>query len=133
MRVLLSKFCEYVCKLESGRHNLVGVFDDIRANAFPVDHPTFFLTFQLEFEKEEMGNKIDVVARFVDPDNKEILRSDIKGEVPSHDGVEHVRMFFFTPIQPLRLQKAGNYRIVITNEGDIVHIEHLPVYQVAAP
>src|SRR5437870_2453967 len=112
MRVLLCKFCEYVCKLENGRHNLVGIFDDIRSNAFPVDHPTFFLTFQLEFEREDMGTELDVVAKFVGPDNAEILRSDIKGEVPSSNELEHVRMFFYSPIQPVRLQGPGNYRVV---------------------
>jgi hypothetical protein len=130
MRVLLCKFCEYVCKLENGRHNLVGIFDDIRTNVFPVDHPAFFLTFQLEFDREDMGAPLEIVAKFVAPDNSEILRSDLKGEVPTSNEIEHVRMFFFTPIQPLRLQKAGNYRIVVTNQGDIIHIENLPVYQV---
>ncbi len=55
MRVLLCKFCEYVCKLENGRHNLVGVFDDIRSPSFPIDHPAFFLTYQLVFDREDMG------------------------------------------------------------------------------
>src|ERR1044072_6774522 len=98
MRVLLCKFCEYVCKLENGRHNLVGVFDDARAPAFPVAHPAFFLTFQLEFDREEMGNKLEVSARVLDPDNKELLRTDLKGEVPSNPELEHVRIFFFAPI-----------------------------------
>lgn len=133
MRVLLCKFCEYVCKLENGRHNLVGVFDDIRSNAFPVDHPTFFLTYQLEFDAEDMGEKLDVVVKFVGPDNNEILRSDLKGEVPRSTDVDHVRMFFFSPIQPMKLAKPGNYRIVITNQGDIIHIENLPVYLVQPP
>jgi hypothetical protein len=130
MRVLLCKLCEYVCKLENGRHNLVGIFDDVRSNAFPVDHPPFFLTFQLEFDREDMGRKLAVVAKFVGPDNAELLRSDLNGEVPRHDTLEHVRMFFFAPIQPIKLAGPGNYRIIITNEGDIVHIENLPVYQV---
>ncbi len=132
MRVLLCKFCEYVCKLENGRHNLVGVFDDIRSNAFPVDHPAFFLTYQLEFDKEDMGSKLEVVAKFVGPDNNEILRSDLKGDVPTNTELDQVRMFFFAPVQPVRLLKPGNYRIVITNLGDIIHIENLPVYQVKA-
>jgi hypothetical protein len=77
-----------------------------------------------------MGRKLEIVARFVAPDNTEILRSDLNGEVPSHETMENVRMFFFAPIQPIRLNGPGNYRIVITSEGDIVHIENLPVYQV---
>jgi hypothetical protein len=133
MRVLLCKFCEYVCKLENGRHNLVGIFDDVRAPSFPIDHPPLFLTFQLEFDKEEMGNTLEVVARFVDPDNKEIFRTDVKGEVPTNKELEHVRVFFFAPIQTVPLQRAGMYRIVIANMGDIAHIEHLPVYQVKVP
>ena len=132
MRVLLCKFCEYVCKLENGRHNLVGVFDDVRAHSFPLDHPTFYLAYQLEFDREDMGTKLEVVAKFVGPDNAEILRSDLKGEVPANPDLEHVRMFCFAPVQTVRFPAPGNYRIVVTSLGDIVHIEHLPVQQVQA-
>jgi hypothetical protein len=131
MRVLLCKFCEYVCKLENGRHNLVGIFDDIRSNSFPVDQPAFYLAYQLEFDKEDMGSKLDIAVKFVTPDNKEILRSDLKGEVPRTD-VDQVRMFVFAPVQTIKLPVKGNYRIVITNMGDIIHIENLAVYQVPA-
>lgn len=130
MRVLLCKLCEYVCKLENGRHNLVGIFDDIRAPQFPVDHPPFFLAFQLEFDREDMGDKLEVVARLTGPDNTEILRSDLKGEVPKSVDVDHVRMFCFTAVQPIKLQGPGHYKIVISNMGDIIHIENLPVFKV---
>jgi len=133
MRVLLCKFCEYVCKLENGRHNLIGVFDDIRANAFPIDHPHFYLTYQLEFDSEDMGSKLEVVAKFVGPDNAELFRSDLKGEVPTNKERDHVRIFFFAPVQTVRLAIPGNYRMVISNLGDIIHIENLPVYQVNPP
>src|SRR5438045_4195423 len=98
MRVLLCKFCEYVCKLENGRHNLVGIFDDIRSNAFPVDHPPFFLAFQIEFEKEDMGGNLDIVTKFVDADNGEIFRSQLNGEVPSNPDLETLRVFFYSPV-----------------------------------
>ena len=55
MRVLLSKFCEYACKLENGRHNMIGLFDDVRVPGFPIDHPAFFLCVQFEFEANEFG------------------------------------------------------------------------------
>lgn len=133
MRVLLCKLCEYVCKLENGRHNLVGVFDDIRIPNVPLDHPPFFLVFQLEFEKDEMGQKLEVAVRLVDPANKEILRSDLSGEVPHHPTLDQVRMFFFSPIQPIRLEQQGDYRLIISNQGDIVHIEHIPVIVLPPP
>jgi hypothetical protein len=132
MRVLLCKLCEYVCKLENGRHNLVGIFDDVRSNVFPVDHPSFFIAFQLEFDRDDMGQPLEVIAKLVGPDNTEILRSDLKGEVPKTSDLEFVKLFFFSPVQPIRLQQTGNYRIVMTNQGDIIHIENLPVYQVVA-
>jgi hypothetical protein len=133
MRVLLCKLCEYVCKLENGRHNLVGIFDDIRSKEFPVDHPPFFLTFQLEFDREDMGSRLEIVAKFIGPDNTEILRTDLKGEVPASNDLDFVKMFFFTPIQAMRFQKGGNYRIIVTNHGDIIHIENLSVFQVDQP
>src|SRR3978361_1491778 len=128
MRVLLCKLCEFVCKLENGRHNLVGIFDDIRAPVFPIDHPTFYLAFQLEFDKDDMGMKLDVAAKFVGPDNTEILRSDLKGEVPISSELEQVRMFVFPPIPGVRLATPGTYRVVITNQGDIIHTEYVPAY-----
>ncbi|HTQ10092.1 MAG TPA: hypothetical protein VMI31_08490 [Fimbriimonadaceae bacterium] len=130
MRVLLCKFCEYVCKLENGRHSLIGVFDDVRSSEYPVDHPSFYLAFELEFDQEEMGSKLDVVTKFVAPDNTELLRSELKGEVPKNPELDHLRIFFFAPVKGVRLTSAGNYRIVVTSTGDIVHIENLPVREV---
>ncbi len=130
MRVLLCKLCEYVTKLENGRHTLVGVFDDIRAAEFPVEHPPVYLTFQLEFEKEEYGSRIDIVARILDADNKDLVRSDINGEIPNDPSMDTIRLFFFAPIPNLKLAKPGLYRLMVSQAGDIIHSETVNVIKV---
>lgn len=132
MRVLLCKLCEYVTKLENGRHNLVGIFDDIRADTFPIEHPQFFLVFQLEFEKEEYGNGLQVAARILDTENKEMMRSDINGQIPIDPNMETIRLFLFAPVNGMRFQSPGTYRLVISSEGDIIHSETLNVFKVSA-
>ena len=127
MRILLCKFCEYATKLENGRHSLLGIFDDIRTAQLPVDHPVFYMVFQVEFEREECGQAFDIGVRFVAPNNTEIFRSDLKTEVPPRPPQDQMLLFFFAPISGVKLTQTGLHRIIISANGDTIHTEALPV------
>lgn len=130
MRVLLCKLCEYVTKLENGRHNLVGIFDDIRAAQYPLDHPQFFLTFQLEFDRDEYGKELSIAAKILDSENKEMIRSDLGGQIPNDPNMDTIRLFFFAPIPSMKFAKPGLHRLMISDSGDIIHSETLNVLKV---
>jgi hypothetical protein len=133
MRVLLSKFSEYACKLENGRHTLVGVFDDIRIPNLPLDHPPFFLCVQIELEPSETGRHIDLSCVFMDPDGGELFRVDTEGDLSKEPGIDPIRIFFLFPIQPIRLERAGVHRLDVLFNGQKVGEEIVPVLLVEAP
>ncbi len=133
MRVLLCKLCEYVCKLENGRHNLVGIFDDVRTDKLPIEHPPFFIACHIEFEGDDIGRQIQLSVRLVGPDNREVLKSELNAQVPHQVGSDTVRFFFYAPIQGVTLSQTGVHRIMVSVQGDILHSETIPVFIVQPP
>jgi hypothetical protein len=133
MRVLLSKFCEYACKLENGRHNMIGIFDDVRVPSFPVDHPGFFLCVQLEFERTEAGRPMQIETLLMDEDGKQLFKAEMSGTIPQSQGVGAVKMFVQIGVPAMRFERAGDYRLDVLFNGQSVGEERLPVYAVQAP
>ena len=133
MRVLLSKFCEYACKLENGRHNMIGIFDDVRVPSFPIDHPGFFLCIQFEFESNESGRPMQIETRLLDEDGKQLFKAEMNGNIPQSPGVGAVKMFVQIGVPPTRFEHGGDYRLDVLFNGTSVGEERLPVYAVQAP
>jgi hypothetical protein len=133
MRVLLSKFCEYACKLENGRHNMIGIFDDVRVPGFPIDHPGFYLCVQLEFERNEAGREMHVETLLLDEDGKEIFKAAMDGTIPQSQGVGAVKMFIQIGVPPIRFERGGDYRLDVLFNGSSVGEERLPIYAVTPP
>ena len=131
MRLLLSKFCEYACKLENGRHSMVGIFDDIRVPEIPIDHPPFFLCLQLEYEAMETGRDLQLEAVFVDEDGAEIFRTSVEGPIPREPGPGTVKVFVQIGIQPFRFERAGTYRLDVFAENRKIGEERVPVLLVS--
>ena len=100
VRVLLSKFCEYATQQRNGRHSMIGVFDNIVAPAFPLDHPPFFLCLQTEFEPTEAGQAMNVQAILIDADGKQVMDVTASGTVPgdSRGGATRIFIQFLLPL-----------------------------------
>jgi hypothetical protein len=133
MRVLLSKFCEYGCKLENGRHTMVGIFDDIRVREVPFDHPPFFLCIQIQFEPSETGRDMNLETVLLDEDGKEIFSSVIQGPIPKEPGNQPVKLFLQIGLPPTRFESAGQYRLDVLFNGAKVGDEVLPVFVIQEP
>ncbi len=134
MRVLYSKFCEYACQLMNGRHSMIGIFDNIRAASFPVDHPPFFICVEMEFDPVEGGRQH--VFRFVllDEDGKEVLGfSGPPTHVPRDPQYGPLKIQITVGVGGVRFEKAGQYRLDILCDGEKVAEERLPVVKVDQP
>lgn len=127
MRVLYLKFCEYACQQANGRRSLIGVFDDIRTNLVPFDHPPFFVCVELEFEPTEGDRPMDLKAILLDEDGKEIFAIQAQGQTPRAPHGEMARVNFAFPIPGVRFQEAGLYRLDLLFNGSKVGEERLPV------
>ncbi len=131
MRLLLSKFCEYACKLENGRHSMIGIFDDIRVPEVPIDHPPFFLCLQLEYEAMETGSDLRLEAVFVDEDGGELFRTSIEGPIPKERGPGTVKVFVQIAIAPMRFERAGTHRLDVFTDDRKIGEERLPILVVS--
>ena len=129
MKLLLAKLCEYACKLENQRHSMVGIFDDIRLPGLPLDHPAFFICVQVEFEADEVGTPWAVDVHLVDHDAKQLFHANLKGEVPQPQaGAIPIKLFAQIAVPPIRLEKAGDYRLDVIMNGRRAGEERVPVY-----
>ncbi|MCH7903338.1 MAG: hypothetical protein IH944_02090 [Armatimonadetes bacterium] len=129
MRVLLSKFCEYATQQRNGRHSMIGVFDNIVAPAFPLDHPPFFLCLQTEFEPTEAGEAMNVQAILIDADGKQVMDVTASGTVPGDSRGGATRIFIQFLLPPIRFESPGDYRLDVMFNGKKVGEERLPVIE----
>jgi len=132
MKLLLAKLCEYACKLENQRHSMIGIFDDIRLRSLPVDHPSFYVCVQIEFDADEAGTDWQLEAIFLDPDGRQHFRAELQGKVPpADDSAVPVKLFAVIGAPPIRLEKPGDYRLDVLVNGKVIGEERVPVFIVA--
>ena len=131
MKLLLAKLCEYACKLENQRHSMVGIFDDIRVPQIPIDHPSFFICVQVEFESDETGMDWKLESIFVDPDGRQQFRAELIGTVPAHnDSAVPIKLFAMIGAPPFKLMMTGDYRLDVLVNGKVIGEERIPVHLV---
>lgn len=133
MRLLLCKLCEYTAQLQNGRQCMMGIFDNIVAPHFPIDHPSVVFCLQFEFEAAEAGDPMDVGVKFVDDDAKALLDFTASGEIPRDVNGGSTRLFMQFQIPGLRLERPGDYRLEVVFNGNRVGEESIPVMLVPAP
>jgi hypothetical protein len=135
MRVLYSKLCEYYCQLSSGRHTLIGIFDNIRVDSFPCHHPPFFICVELELEPPDQGQCITLSLVIIDEDGKEILRgeSPVEIDVPRSPEGLPVRVHFAVyASKGIVFEKPGQYRLDVLCRDEKIGEERLPVIQMVS-
>lgn len=132
MQVFLLKFCEYVVKQENGRHSLIGLFDDIRVAALPVDHPPFFLVAQVSFTNAEVRTELKVEFRLVEPDGTIGMQLESPLRIDQDPDGEGPTLFLSIGIGGMRLQRAGIYQVQMFVDGELRHSEPLAVKVVKA-
>lgn len=133
MKLLLCKICEHATQQQNGRHSMIGIFDNIVAPVFPVDHPPFFLCLQFEFDAAEAGDPMDVFIKLVDDDARALLDFTASGEVPRDANGGPTRLFMQFQIPPMRFERPGDYRLDVVFNGKTIGEERLPVLQSPQP
>lgn len=127
MKLLLCKLCEYATQQQNGRHSMIGLFDNIVAPLFPVDHPPMFLCLQFEFDPSEAGEPMDVTIKLIDSDAKPLIDFTASGEIPRDVDGGRIRLFMQFHVPPVRLERPGDYRLDVQFNGKLVGEELLPV------
>lgn len=112
---------------------MIGIFDNVVAPFFPVDHPPFALCLQMEFDGSEAGEPMDLTVKFMDYDAKTLLDFNATGEIPRDALGGPVRLFMQFQIPAMRFEQPGDYRLDVMFNGALVGDERLPVLLAQLP
>ncbi len=111
---------------EAGKLNMLGAFDTIWAEKFPIIHPQCAVALRLRFDAIEKGNH-PVSINIVDADGKHVV-PPLSGVVTiaMPEGQETVSINFIVNIQGLKIEKPGALSIDLA--VDSRHELSLPIY-----
>lgn len=126
MRLLLAKLCEYATQQQNGRHTMVGIFENVVAPFYPIDHPAFHICLQFEFGPDEADDDLDIRIVLIDPDGKNLLDIGAEGKVPRDANGAPVLLFMHLGIPGLRIERQGDHRMDVLANGNKVGEERLP-------
>ncbi len=133
MEVILMLACDYANVEQSGKLNMMGIFNDIKASSFPVRHPMMHLVVKLGLELGEVEQTRTVVVRLLDEDQKEMLALRQPIQIPPARGARMPEFNFIFQLRDLVFQKPGTYDFALYVDDDFMRV--LPVYvkQVTPP
>jgi Family of unknown function (DUF6941) len=118
MRVTLAVLADAANITREGKLNIMGIFDSIQAQEFPVVHPQMQLVMRFEADLAESVNAKKVEVHLMDGDGKKlfVLSGDFasgQGRPGDSIGSNHI-----LTINMLKFECPGDYefRILIDNE-----------------
>lgn len=128
MQVALAALADSANTTETGKLNLLGVFDSIQGRDFPLSHPAMAFAFRLRAEHRDRQQTHGVRVSLIDMDGNELFNAD--GEVPigriEPGQFQHANMIF--NVHGSRFEEPGRYRFRIELEGE--EEPHDTVFQV---
>lgn len=99
----------------TGKHTLLGIFSNLRANEFPVTHPR--MIWFLSFSDLTLGShklKISIGLPMSEEEPRVIIERDFESPGPHH------RINLINDIHRLKFEKPGNYSILIEIDDQVV-------------
>jgi hypothetical protein len=102
---------------DSGKLNILGVFDAIWAVKTPAIHPQCTIALRVRFERIERGEH-KVTVQFADVDGKNVIppaQGTIKIDFPGEQSSSSANLIL--NIQGLKLDKFGEYSIDLAIDG----------------
>ena len=106
----------------TGKHTLLGIFSNLRAQEFPVVHPRmiWFLSFSdLTKGKHQLSISIGIPMSEENP--RQIIQKEFESPGPHH------RINLINDIQRLKFEEPGNYSILIEIDDQVVLASTFPL------
>ena len=119
MKVLFAVLADYSNVTLEGKINIMGVFDAIHSQQFPVRHPEMQFVMRFEADISERGQQKDVQVRLINGLGQKLLEVDGRitvGEAKPGD------LLFFSHVLTLRnvvFPSAGDYQFDIYLDGNL--------------
>jgi len=131
MEIQLGLICDYANVSSEGKLNVMGIFDRIRASAFPAVHPLMQLVLVFSASAAEKGRDKQIQVRLLDEDGESLM--DVGGHVtvPDTPGPT-VQLQHIYALQMLQFNGPGSYAFHVLINEDTKRVIPL-VVEAAAP
>ena len=119
MRVTLAVLADGANISREGKLNIMGIFDVIHTQEFPMTHPQMLLVMRFEGDFAEAGTRKKVEIRLMDADGKKMFY--LPGEILLGSGVpgESIGANQILTINMARFDASGSYEFKIMVDGEL--------------
>jgi hypothetical protein len=132
MQVTLAAVADYANKTDTGKLNIMGIFNRINAKTVPALHPHLQIVLVFRFEPVERGQTKHVEIKLVDADGNEKLALATDFTIP-RDAPLGTEIHHIITLANLIFERFGDYAFhVLVNEEPKHHLP-LTVVQVPPP
>jgi len=125
--------CDQIIIANDGKPSLIGILNEIQANAVPVNVPRLALAARILFTTDETGMSHRVEVAISDPSGKEIGRPG--GDIslpPAPSGVDSIAVDLPLQFDLFELASTGRYTFLLHIDGAAIGAAQLNVRQVNA-
>lgn len=132
MKVKFALLCDFASKTDTGKLNLMGVFDEISAPALPYHHPQMFLVVQYEATPGEAGSHRELGTILLGADSEQIFSASQEVVIPEPSAADrNLTMAQLVCLNGLSFEWPGDYHFSIRvndEEGATVGLRiHAPM------
>lgn len=118
MQVALLLAADYANVAQGGKLNVMGIFDNIRAQTFPARHASMHLVVKLAADPGEGGQTRTITILLVDEDGGEMMRMSNDLQVPPQTGGRRPEMNFIMELRDLMFPRPGTYEFAVQVDRD---------------
>lgn len=119
MKVLFACLADHAEASQSGKLNIMGVFDNIQARRFPAAHPQMFLVFRLLADFDDYSKPHRVTVKLIDQDGK--VLAELQAQAGLSERVppgQFVTLNQIIKLNNVIFPKAGRFDFVVTADGE---------------
>lgn len=118
MKVALAALADSANTSEHGKLNLLGVFDSIEGQEFPLAHPSMAFAFRLRAEYPDQQQTHGVRVILLDMDGTELFNADGQIEIGRIEPGYFQYANMVINVRGARFEGPGRYRFRIELEGE---------------
>jgi hypothetical protein len=131
MRVKVALLADYSNVSREGKLNILGIFDTIYAQSFPVTHAHMQLVIRFEGGPEEAGTSRQIEVQLLSQDGTSLFRLPGTIAVQRGESGEPVRADHILSLTNVGFAEAGRYVFEIAVDGRVeatvpLRVEHIP-------
>lgn len=119
MEISLALVADAANREESGKLNVLGVFDQVYSDKFPYRHPEMFVVVRFTANPSEFGKKKEIEVCLLDPDGNVVgARLTAKGQVPVPEAGGRASIEMLLRMVNVPFERPGRYAVSILVAGE---------------